>query len=457
MMRHIVNSARLVRVLWIMAREDALFALSALRAPLLLRAMLHLGRKRSSARPGERLRACMERLGPAYIKLGQVLSTRADFVGDDIASDLGSLRDRLPAFPTPEAKAILERELGQPCSALFASFSQQPVAAASIAQVHEAVTHEGVKVAVKILRPQIHRRFERDLQLLEWLAALAQRWLKSTRRLKPQSVVLLLRQWVSMELDLRYEAAAGAQLKENLAGDSGFIIPTVHWQLSSRAVMTTAWLDGIPIHDIAALRASGHSLDAIVAKVATSFFNQVFRDGFFHADLHPGNLFVTPSGDVAAVDFGITAQIDRKERLYLAEIFQGFLQKDFMRVAKAHFAAGYVPKEQSVEQFALACRAIAQPVLDKPIHEISAAKLLGQLFAVAERFEMETQPQLLLLQKNMVLVEAIGRMLNPQANLWELARPPIETWAKENLGPAAKLRDALRALSERLCELLNTL
>lgn len=454
---HLQNSFRLLRIVWVLAREDALFVLYALKIPPLAIAPLWLVRRKRHTRPGERLRASFERLGPSFIKLGQALSTRADFVGEDMAQDLSALRDRLPPFPTATARATIARELGQPCEVLFAEFSEQAVAAASIAQVHRATMHDGKAVAIKILRPNIHAAFARDLQLFDWLASIAQRRLPSARRLKPLAVMQMVRESVLMELDLRFEAAASAQLKENLAQDSGVIIPAIHWSLTSRTVMTTDWIDGTPIHDIAALKALQHDLSAIVGKVATSFFNQVFRDGFFHADLHPGNLFVTPTGDVAAVDFGIVAHIDRRERQYLAEIFQGFLDKDYLRVAKAHFAAGYVPKHKSVEQFALTCRAIAQPVLDRPLNEISAAKLLGQLFAVAEMFEMETQPQLLLLQKNMVLVEAIGRMLAPEANLWEMARPPIETWAKENLGPAARLRDALRLLGERLCELVNTL
>jgi len=314
------------------------------------------------------------------------------------------------------------------------------VAAASIAQVHRARTLDGKDVAVKILRPGIQQAFARDLALFDWIARLLTRHLASAARLKPREVVQTLRQSITFELDLRFEAAASAELAAVLPAEEKFYVPAVHWPLTRQRVLTLDWVEGIPIHDTHALESAGHNLKELVSILAVSFFNQVFRHGFFHADLHPGNLFVDARGHIAAVDFGIMGRISLRERLYLAEIFHGFLEEDFMRVSRAHFAAGYVPANQSVEQFALACAAIAKPILGRPLNEISAGKLLGQLFSITTTFEMQTQPQLLLLQKNMVLVEAVGRMLAPNSNLWELARPPIEAWVHENLGLLGKLK-----------------
>jgi len=423
MLRSFRNTRRLVSIGFILAYE---FALPGGR------------------RKGQRLAAALERLGPAFIKLGQALSTRSDLIGDEMAADLSDLRDNLPPFPTAIARATIEEEFKTPLSSLFKEFDDTPIAAASIAQVHKAITSDGKTVAVKILRPHIAAAFARDMDLFYWLAEIiGQR--AAWRRLKPLEVVKTFKESVFFELDLRFEAAAATELAENIkAYEIGFRVPAVEWNLTSRRVLTTEWIDGIPIHDIAAIKASHFDPDMILAKAAQSLFSQVFKDGFFHADLHPGNLFVDRQGDIVAVDFGIMGRLDWNSRLYIAEILRGFMMQDYRHVAEVHFTAGYVPKGKSLEAFTQACMAVAQPIIGKPLNEISVANLLGQMFKIAAEFEMEVQPQLLLLQKTMMVTEGVGRMLNPHLNMWELAAPMMEDWAKENFGIQGKIKDAAR-------------
>lgn len=402
---------------------------------------------------GKGLARALENLGPAFIKLGQALSTRSDIIGEETAADLSRLRDRLPPFPA--ARAIIAAELKAPVESLFREFENKPVAAASIAQVHRAVTKDGRDVAVKILRPGIEKAFARDLDLFFWLAEMAER---RRPRLKPKEVVKTLKESVFFELDLRFEAAAATELKENMEKhDTGFRVPAVDWNLTSRRVLVMEWVDGIKLDDAEAIKAAGFSSTEILTKAAKSLFAQVFMDGFFHADLHPGNLFVDKNGDLAAVDFGIMGRLDRKSQLYMAEILRGFLTGDYRKVAEVHFTAGYVPPNKSVDAFAQACMAVARPITGKPQNEISVAKLLGQMFSIAAEFEMETQPQLLLLQKTMMVTEGVGRMLNPNLNIWELARPMLETWAEEHFSPAGKIKDAARQGFELLQKLPQTL
>lgn len=402
-------------------------------------------------RPGLRLARALEKLGPAFIKLGQALSTRSDLIGEEMAEDLSRLRDRLPPFPSSVARAIIEQELKAPVAELFREFGDKPVAAASIAQVHRAMTKDGRTVAVKILRPHIEKAFARDLDLLSWLAGIAgRRW----PRMKPKEVVRTLKESVFFELDLRFEAAAACELKDNMKKhDTGFRVPAVDWNLTGRRVLVMEWVEGIKLDDVEAIKAGGFSTEDILAKAAKSLFAQVFIDGFFHADLHPGNLFVDTNGDLAAVDFGIMGRLDRRSRLYMAEILRGFLNGDYQRVAEVHFAAGYVPPSKSLDAFAQACMAVARPITGKPQNEISVAKLLGQMFSIAAEFEMETQPQLLLLQKTMMVTEGVGRMLNPNLNIWELARPMLEDWAEDHFSPAGKFKDTARQGLETLQKL----
>jgi ubiquinone biosynthesis protein len=435
---------------WTLARYDALFPLDAMRtqAPILRLARQFRRRAGVSARPGERLAAAFVEIGPAFIKLGQMLATRADLFGDEIAADLARLQDRLPPFPAVEARALIEAEFNHPLAALFTAFDDEAIAAASIAQVHFALTTEGTEVAVKVLRPGIARAFARDLDLLMWLARLIEWTQPALRRLKPIEVVKTLAQSVEMEMDLRFEAAAASELAENFAGDPGFHVPWVDWQRTGRTVLTTSRIAGIRVDDRAALLVAGHKIDALLQKAAEAFFNQVFRDGFFHGDLHPGNMFVEADGAIGVVDFGIMGRLDRDTRFFLADMLVGFLSGDYRRVAEVHFAAGYVPPHRSIELFAQACRSIGEPILGKPLNEISIARLLAQLFRVTEQFDMETQPQLLLLQKTMVLVEGVGRQLDPDVNIWALARPLIEQWMADNRGPAARLRQRLETLAK---------
>lgn len=448
MFRALRNLGRLWTIARTLARHDALFALGEMNVALPFRIGVRLIAPRrvpgiAGKRPGERVALALQALGPAFIKLGQALSVRSDLVGEQAASDLSSLQDRLPPFSGDEARRTVEAELDRPMESAFESFDPEPVAAASIAQVHRAVTPDGEDVAVKVLRPGIEAAFGRDLDLLLWLAELAERTQPALRRLKPVEVMRTMAETVAVEMDLRLEAAAAEELRQNLADEPGFNVPAVDWTRTARRVLTTGWVDGTPIHDRDALEAAGHDLEAIVANMAKAFFLQVFRDGFFHADLHPGNMFIAADGTVNAVDFGIMGRLDKRTRHYLAEMLLGFLTGDYRRVAEVHFRAGYVPADQSVDSFAQAARAIAEPILGLPLSEISLARLLAQLFQVTERFRMETQPQLLLLQKTMLVAEGVGRILYPEVNMWELARPLIVDWVSENMGPEARIRDAV--------------
>ena len=443
MIRALRNLARLLAIARILARHDALFPLELLGLGPLVPAIARLVSRRGvPGRPGERLSVALNELGPSFIKLGQALSTRPDLIGAAMADDLANLQDRLPPFPGSQARAMIEAAFGAPLDELYESFDDDPVAAASIAQVHLATTVEGVPVAVKVLRPGVEQAFARDLDLIYWLAELIERTQPAWRRLKPVEVVRTIAASVAIEMDLRLEAAAASELAENLADDDGFRVPAVDWRRTAERVLTLERIAGIPIDEREALIAAGHDLGAIVEKASRAFFNQTFRDGFFHADLHPGNLFVDADGDIVAVDFGIMGRLSKETRRYLAEMLLGFLIGNYGRVADVHFEAGYVPAHQSRDAFVQACRAIGEPILGRPLSEISPARLLGQLFRVTETFEMATQPQLLLLQKTMMLAEGLSRRLDPEANIWVLAQPPIEDWARDNLGPEARIADA---------------
>ena len=451
MIRGISNSLHLVRILWVLARHDAFFFLEEHRTLSFAAKMLHLlaGQRRNAQRK-VRLAEALTELGPTFVKLGQALSTRADILGEDMAQELSSLQDRLPPFDGKLAIAIIESSLNAPLESVFSHFDTQAIAAASVAQVHFATTTEGRNVAVKVLRPEVGKRFAKDIRLLYWLAGHAERWLPTARRLKATEAVRTLEDTIRFELDARYEAAAAVEFKQQSHGDEGFYIPDIDWQRTSDRVMTMERIHGISIGDTEALVRAGHQPDKVIETLATSFFNQVFRDGFFHGDMHPGNLFVLADGRIAAVDFGITGRLDYQTRIWLAEIFKGFLDEDYTQVAQSHVDAGYVPANTSVPHFALACRAIAQPILRKPLNEISGAKLLAQLFKVTETFQMETQPQLLLLQKNMMTLEGIGRQLNPSVNLWQMVEVPVKTWAMSNLSPQAHIKRGLRAGMQRI-------
>ncbi len=458
MWRSLRNLLRLVGLGWTLARHGALFPLEQLHnAPALvfLARLSRVVRARAHAqrRPGERLAAALAALGPSFIKFGQSLATRSDLIGDEISRDLSRLQDKLPPFDFARAKATIEDELGAPLAEIFTSFDERPVAAASIAQVHYAVTPEGAEVAVKVLRPGIEASFGRDIDLFRWIAAMLEEHLPWIRRLRPVEVVQLFADTVEVEMDMRLEAAAAAELAENFTDDPDFKVPAVDWQRTTRRVLTLERLRGHRPDDVEALREAGHDPTEILRKSACIFFNQVFRDGFFHADMHPGNVFILEDGRVAPVDFGIMGRLDRKTRHFLADMLIGFLTGDYRRVSEVHFRAGYVPAHKSVDAFAQACRSIGEPILGRPLSEISLAHLLAQLFRITEQFDMQTQPQLLLLQKTMLVAEGVGRRVNDEVNIWELARPLIEQWMRENRSPQARARQAAAdalAFAERL-------
>jgi ubiquinone biosynthesis protein len=452
--RHLRRMASIARTL---ARYDALFPLARIGAPSYALAPLRITtppqRDIKDLRPGVRLTRALHALGPSFIKLGQAFSVRPDLVGEELADDLATLQDHLPPFPAEQARRTIEAELGKPIAALFESFDDTPVAAASIAQVHRAVTTEGVAVAVKVLRPDVEAAFARDLDLLLWLAEIAERRRPDLARLKPVESVRAIAETVASEMDLRYEAAAADELRGNFADDPYFRVPPVDWRRTARRVLTIGWVGGVPVDERERLVEAGLDPRAIVAHMARTFFLQVFRDGFFHADLHPGNLFVDEGGAINAVDFGIMGRMDRRTRLYLAEMLLAFLNRDYKRVADVHIRAGFVPPDQSAAAFAQAARSIAEPILDLPMGEISLAALLAQLFQVTEKFRMPTQPKLLLLQKTMLVAEGVGRRLAPDTNMWELARPLIMEWAETYLSAEAQVAMAASDLADALARL----
>jgi len=453
LLRSLRNLARLARIGLTLARHDALFLFTGVPVVgfyVRFAGLFARRRGRVPARPGQRLAAALDELGPGFIKLGQLLSTRADLFGEEVAADLARLQDRLPPFPGSAARAAIELEFGQPLGMLFETFDETAVAAASIAQVHFARTSDGQDVAVKVLRPGVANAFARDLDLFAWLATLIERVYPPARRLKPVEIVRTLAEVVTFEMDLRLEAAAASELAENFAGDLTFHVPDIDWSRTGRSVLTLERIEGVRIDDRVGLIAAGHSIQDVLTKAACAFFNQVFRDGFFHADLHPGNMFVDASGALVVIDFGIMGRLDVATRKYLADMLIGFLIGDYRRVAQVHFDAGYVPATRSIDAFTQACRAVGEPILGRPLQQISVARLLAQLFQVTEQFDMETQPQLLLLQKTMVLVEGVGRRLDPEINIWALSQPLIESWMRDNRGPEAQLRERLDTIVDML-------
>ncbi|MEM7641607.1 MAG: 2-polyprenylphenol 6-hydroxylase [Pseudomonadota bacterium] len=380
-------------------------------------------------------------LGPSYIKFGQILSTRPDFVGGDLARQLRVLQDKLPPFPTAQAKAMVERDLGVSVDSVFSEFSE-PVAAASIAQVHKArLVSDGRKVAVKVLRPGIERAFRRDIDAFYLGAQMVELLAPGARRLRPMDVVAHFDATVQQELDMRTECAAASEFAANTARDEGFAVPQVEWDLSGRAVMTLDWAEGIQMADIDALDAAGHDRAELSERVIAVFLRHALRDGYFHADMHQGNLKVAPGGEIVALDFGIMGRLDGYTRRVYAEILMGFIRRDYHRVAEVHFEAGYVPADQDVDLFAQALRSVGEPIFGMDASRISMGRLLAYLFEVTERFGMETRTELILLQRTMVVVEGVARTLNPHMNLWTAGRPEIERYIRESLGPRAVIRD----------------
>jgi ubiquinone biosynthesis protein len=447
MSRTLRNIGRLVTIIRVLNQHGLLLPLElAPRLP-----WIGLVRRWVRATPpsqslGDRLAAALIALGPSYIKLGQVISTRPDVVGEAVAARLSVLQDRLAPFDTETAKQIIETELGRPIDLLFSRFDEQPVAAASIAQVHFAITTDGRDVAVKVLRPGIERAFDADLQLLFWLLGWMHYLAPALRRRRLPALAAIAARTVRDEMDLRLEASAAAELHANFEDDPTFRVPKIDWDRSARRVLTLERIIGFKADEVDAIHAAGINTEAVVTKAAVAFFNSALRDGFFHGDLHPGNLFVTPDGNLAVVDFGIMGRLDWPSRYFLADLILAFLRRDYRRAATAHVEAGIVTKDQSIEALTQAIRAVGEPLHGKSIGEISFGELLGQLIAVASEFDMEGQPRFLLLQKSMVTAEGVGRVLSPGANMWNLTRPLVERWMRENRGPEARLGIEARRL-----------
>jgi ubiquinone biosynthesis protein len=444
---------RLMRAGFVFAREGVFAMVDTRPLPLPARTAIALARmiERPTAKDGSsRLAAALTRLGPTYVKLGQFMATRPDVVGASIARDLEALQDKMPPFPQAQAEAVVTAAFDKPLGALYAEFGPA-IAAASVAQVHRAAVAEGETqkpVAVKILRPGIDRRFRIDLDAFFAAARMAERMSIEAQRLRPVEAVDTLARSVAMEMDFRLEAAALSEMAENTREDPDFRVPAIDWDRTAREVLTLEWIDGTPLNDRARLAAKGYDLPALGRKVIQSFLRHALRDGFFHADMHPGNLFVDDEGRLVAVDFGIMGRLGPKERRFLAEILFGFITRDYLRVAQVHFDAGYVPRHHSVESFAQAIRAIGEPIHNRTAEDISMAKLLTLLFEVTGLFDMRTRPELLLLQKTMVVVEGVARSLDPRLDMWTTADPVVREWIERNLGPIGKLQGAAEGATE---------
>jgi ubiquinone biosynthesis protein len=447
MLSSIPHLGRVLRASWVFAREGVFREVDTSDMPSMARLAIQASRlieRPANKRTGSGLPVALERLGPSYVKLGQFLATRPDVVGPEIARELEALQDRMAPFGMTVAEDTIRRALGQPVEALYTSF-HPPLAAASIAQVHRATvrTPDGERtVAVKVIRPGVARRFHRDLTTFYAVARWVERFSRFARRLRPVAVVDTLAQSVAFEMDFRLEAAALSEMAENTRHDPGFRVPSVDWHRTAKDVLTLEWVHGTSLADRAGLEAAGHDLPALGRSLLQSFLRHAMRDGFFHADMHPGNLFVDSAGNIVAIDFGITGRLGKKERRFLAEILYGFIERDYHRVAEVHFTAGYVPPNQSVDEFARALRSIGEQIHDRTAEDISMARLLTQLFEITEIFEMQTRPELIMLQKTMVVVEGVARSLDPRLDMWSTSAPVVREWITRNLGPVGIAEDA---------------
>ncbi|MGI3164049.1 2-polyprenylphenol 6-hydroxylase [Pseudooceanicola sp. 200-1SW] len=447
------NIWRLVRTGATFERSGAMkLLLDAYDAPPLLRLAARvigwpfqfLGLKGDPSQPP--LPGALTALGPAYIKFGQILSTRPDVVGPDLAQQLRVLQDKLPPFSRTEAMRAVEAELGHSAEELFSDFSE-PIAAASIAQVHKArLAETGQEVAVKILRPGIERAFHKDVDAFYFAAWMIETLAPFSRRLRPSDVIEHFDGVVRAELDLRLEAAAASEYAANTEGDAGFKLPAVDWFHSGRRVMTMSWVEGIPLGDTEAMDAAGIDRAELGERVLSLFLKHALRDGYFHGDMHHGNLKVAADGTLLAYDFGIMGHIDEYTRRVYAEILYGFIKRDYHRVARVHFEAGYVPADRDVDEFARALRAVGEPIFGMDATRISMGRLLSYLFEVTERFGMETRTELILLQRTMVVVEGVARSLNPQVNIWDTAKPIVQEYIEKSIGPRAMLTDLGRTV-----------
>lgn len=455
-MQLIKNYLRILKIIYILAKHDALSVLRRLEiAPITTCFFSLISYKGSKDSEGTRIARALEELGPLYIKIGQSISTRSDIIGNQIAEDLSHLRDKLPSFPFKIAKKILETELNASIEDLFLEFDHTPIAAASIAQVHKAKTTDGMEVAVKILRPGIEQAFKQDIELFYYIAAKLEKKLKNPQRFRALEIVKNFESAIKTELDLRLEAASSSELKENALNDENLFIPEINWERTSERVLTSEWIDGTSIYDINKLLEKKFNLDELAKKLALIFFNQAFKDGVFHADLHPGNILVMDNGKIALIDFGIIGRIDDQLKVYVAEILYGFSKKDYKYVAKVHFDAGFIKSDKSIELFAQSCRAIGEPIIGMPVNKVSIARLLANLFKIAENFDMQIQPNLIPLQKTMMLVEGIGYKLNSNINMWKLVEPWIEEWAVNHIGIEAKIMAKIKKVMKVIINEFN--
>ncbi|MGB5729256.1 MAG: ubiquinone biosynthesis regulatory protein kinase UbiB, partial [Thiogranum sp.] len=403
-----------------------------------------------------RVRKTLEDLGPIFVKFGQILSTRQDLLAEDIAEELARLQDRVAPFPGQRARNIVELAFHQPIEQIFHDFDEHPLASASIAQVHAATLNSGEDVVVKVLRPGIEKRIGRDVNLLRYIAGLAERYWSEGRRLRPREIVAEFEKTLYDELDLLREAANASQLRRNFSNTNLLHVPEVYWPYCRRNVMTMERIYGIPVNDLTALQQAGVDLKSLSERGVEIFFTQVFRHNFFHADMHPGNIFVSPEGQYMAVDFGIMGTLSPQDQRYLAENFLAFFRRDYRRVAELHVESEWVPRGTRIDEFEAAIRCVCEPIFERPLKEISFGQLLLRLFQTARRFSMEVQPQLVLLQKTLLNIEGLGRQLYPDLDLWQTAKPFLERWMSEQVGPRAfvgRMRRSLPEWSERLPEI----
>lgn len=434
-----------------LARHGALRGIeNDLNTPPQIRRLIRIARFGTSQKAEPDYATAFRAIGPAAIKLGQSLATRPDLVGEDALHNLLSLQDNLPPVSFDLIRAEIEQHFGVPVDVLFSEIDPEPVGAASIAQVHKAVTTDGKSVAVKVLRPGIREQFAKDIATYEWAAAHVEGLGGEAARLRPAATIANFKRWTNAELDLRREAASASELAESMGAFAGYEIPAVDWDRTNGRVMTIAWVDGIKISDMEGLRAAGHDLPELAKRLVLAFLTQAISGGYFHADMHQGNLFIKTDGTIAAIDFGIMGRIDRRARQWLAEILYGLTTGNYKRVAEIHFEAQYVPSHHSVDEFATALRSVGEPMRGKPVSELSVGAMLDGLFAITRDFDMQTQPHLLLLQKTMVMVEGIATQLDPEINMWDVSGPFVKEWIRDELGPEA-------AIAERIKEDTKTL
>ncbi|MDH3586536.1 MAG: ubiquinone biosynthesis regulatory protein kinase UbiB [Gammaproteobacteria bacterium] len=453
---------RLIRIQRVLVKYglDEFISATHLLRPLRFFFYLAPRRRDRSAPQGERIRLALEELGPIFVKFGQAISTRRDLLPPDIANELAKLQDAVPPFPTEQAIAILESAYGKPIDTVFTRFDREPLAAASIAQVHAAELPDGTEVVVKVLRPGVREKIEQDLEVMRTIAALASRYWEHGERLKPLEVVAEYEQTIIDELDLMREAGNAAQLKRNFEGSEMLYVPEIYWDFCRPEVLVQERIHGIPISDMEALRAAGTNIEKLAENGVEIFFTQVFRHNFFHADMHPGNIFVNVTDPenpkYAAVDFGIVGTLNPEDKQYLAENFLAFFERDYYRIAKLHLDSGWVPDDARIDQLETAVRTVCEPIFNKPLSEISFAQVLMRLFRVAQRFNVEIQPQLILLHKTLFNIEGLGRELYPELDIFKTARPVLKQWMDEQVGARAMiddLRENLPQLRQALREL----